>query len=209
MGEWEIYAEEVVRGAGLIKGVRLIKRQGKYVRLRISAPEGIARLEQGRGLHLELRSGRLIWPSEDPASRTSSTFGRYHMFMPFDGRKEAREPDLQELNSPALWDLLAGDTLTPEKRREYFTEIAVRSAAAAAPFVLFWVACPLGLGLERRNRAVGFALSLALMFIYYGLLALGIGLGRRELAWSSWGPWLPNAACCACAIPLWWRHLRR
>ncbi|MFH2202027.1 MAG: LptF/LptG family permease [Elusimicrobiota bacterium] len=209
MGEWEIYAEKVVPGTGLLGGVRLVKRQGKYARLRISAPQGTARLERGRGLRLELRDGILLWPNNDPESRTSSTFGRYHMFMPFATKKEVREPDMQELNSLRMRALLDDDKLQPQKRREYLTEIAVRSAAAAAPFVLFWVACPLGLGLERRSRAVGFALSLVVMFSYYGLLALGIGLGRRDVGWASWAPWLPNAASLVCGGALWWRCLRR
>lgn len=208
MGEWEIYAEKSSKGS--LEGVRLVKRQGRYKRLRISAPKGHAKIEPGQGLRLELHNGRLIWPNSDPASHTSSTFGRYRMFVPFvDGKKEERAPDLQELNTSKLRNFLKGDKLLAHKRREYLTEIAVRSSVALAPFVLFWVACPLGLGLERRSRAVGFGLSLALMFLYYGLMALGIGLGRRSLELSSWGPWLPNAVCLAAGAGLWWRHLRR
>lgn len=210
MGEWEIYAEEVVRGEGRLRGVRLVKRQGNYKRLRISAPEGRARIERGRGLRLELRSGTLIWPNDDPGSHAASTFGLYRMFMPFkDDKTEHRAADMQEIDTPSMRARLSEGVLEENKRREYRTEIAVRSAAAAAPFVLFWVACPLGLVLERRSKARGFALSLAVMFGFYGLLAFGIGLGRRGAGASSWGPWLPDAACLLCGAYLWWRQLGR
>ncbi len=210
MGEWMIYAEKVTPETDRLQGVRLIKRQGKYKRLRVSAPEGTARIEKGRGLRLELRHGTLIWPNDDVGSHTASTFGRYRMFMPFvDGQKEARPPDMQELSTRQMRAELERADLELHKRREYFTEISVRSASALAPFVLFWLACPLGLGLERRSRAVGFGLSLAVMFSYYGLLALGIGLGRRDLALSRWAPWLPDAVCLTAGAGLWWRQLRR
>lgn len=210
MGEWMIYAEKVTPETDRLQGVRLIKWQGKYKRLRVSAPEGTARLEKGRGLRLELRNGTLIWPNDQAGSHTASTFGRFRMFMPFsDGHEEVRAPDMQELNTLQLRSELTRADLEPHKRREYFTEISVRSASALAPFVLFWLACPLGLGLERRSRAVGFGISLGVMFAFYGLLALGIGLGRRDLALSVWAPWLPNAVCLTAGAGLWWSQLRR
>jgi lipopolysaccharide export LptBFGC system permease protein LptF len=208
--DWEIYAEGSDEEAGRLRGVRLIKRQGDYKRLRVMAPEGSVRMEKGRGLHLELRDGALLWPNDEPASRTSSTFRRYKMFSPiFDNSKFHRELDIQEMNTPRLLQR-AGDPATePSRRREYATEGALRSAGAAAPFVLFWVACPLGLRSERRTRAVSFALSLLVLFVYYGLLALGMSLGRRHLEWSSWGPWIPDVVCLGIGGGLWWRGLRQ
>ncbi|MFH1725099.1 MAG: LptF/LptG family permease [Elusimicrobiota bacterium] len=210
LGDWELYAEGAEAGTGKLKGVRIVKRQGNYQRLRISAPEGRARLERGVGVGLELSGGALVWPNDDPASHTVSTFRRSRLFIPFvDYSKVHRNPDLQELSTGRLRRRLGDPGLTPQKRREYTTETALRSAGAAAPFVLFWVACPLGLRLERRSLTMGFALSLLVMFVYYGLLAFGIGIGRRTLALSAWGPWLPDAACLACGAGLWWAQLRR
>lgn len=210
MGDWEIYAEKVKSGEGELTGVRLIKRQGNYKRLRVSAPDGAAQIVKGRGLRLTLNNGSLIWPNDDPTSHTTSTFGEYKMFMPFvTGETEKRNPDLQELNTLEMRRLLETPALDAHKRREYVTEIAVRTAAALAPLMLFWVACPLGLSLERRSKAMGFALSLGVMFAYYGLLAFSIGLGRRSLAAAPVAPWLANAACLTAGAGLWWRMLRR
>ncbi|MFA6319223.1 MAG: LptF/LptG family permease [Elusimicrobiota bacterium] len=208
LGDWRFYAEEVGRD-GEVSGVRLVKLKGQYARLRVSAKDGKAVIEHGRGVSLELHSGSLQWPNEDPGSLTTATFGRYRLFVPFvDPQKAQRDPDIPELDTFSLLERVHSDKIELSKRREYATEAALRSAGAAAPFALFWVACPLGLRLERRSRAIGFALSLLVMFVFYGLLALGVGIGRRDMELSFWAPWLPHAAALLAALPLWFR-LRR
>ncbi|HAH05464.1 MAG TPA: hypothetical protein DCM05_02890 [Elusimicrobia bacterium] len=208
LGEWRLFADHV-GGGGEVFGVRLVKLRGPYTRLRVSAKEGRALIERGRGVSLELRSGALQWPNDDPGSLTTATFGRYRLFVPFtDPKKAPRELDIPELGTSRLLELVRSGTLEPSRQREYATEAALRSSGAGAPFVLFWVACPLGLRLERRSRAMGFALSLLVMFGFYGLLALGVGIGRKDFAWSYWAPWLPHAATLLAALPLWLR-LRR
>ena len=210
VGDWEIYADGSDERTGRLRGVRLIKRQGDHKRLRVMAPEGLVRMEKGRGLHMELHDGALLWPNDDPTSRTSSTFRRYKMFSPIgDTSKFHRELDIQEMNTSRLLQRAADSATEPSRRREYATEAALRSAGAAAPFVLFWVACPLGLRGERRSRAVSFSLSLMVLFVYYGLLALGMSLGRRRMEWSAWGPWIPDVVCLTLGAGLWWRGLRR
>ena len=57
-------------------------------------------------------------------------------------------------------------------------------------------------------RSAGFALSLLVLFFYYGLVALGISLGRRQLAMSAVAPWIPNVAGLVAAVAL-WRRLNR
>ena len=203
LGDWRFYAEEVGPN-GEVSGVRLVKLRGQYQRLRIWAKDGRAIIEPGRGVSLELRSGSLQWPNDLPDSLTTASFGTYRLFVPFvDYKKVHRDPDLQELNTRSLREILRKGVLEPARQREYATEAALRSAGAVAPFALFWIACPLGLRLERRSRALGFAFSLLTMFAFYGLLALGVGLGRRSLGLSAWGPWIPDAASLIAGLPLW------
>jgi lipopolysaccharide export LptBFGC system permease protein LptF len=76
---------------------------------------------------------------------------------------------------------------------EYVVEKAARTAGALSPFIFFWVAAPLGMGLKRRARGADFAVSLGVMFAYYGLLVVGISFGRRHDAVASVAPWLANA----------------
>ena len=208
LGDWRFYADQVGRD-GTVGGVRLVKLRGQYQRMRIWAKGGRSVIEPGRGVSLELLSGSLQWPNDVPGSLTTASFGRYRLFVPFvDYKKLHHDPDLQEIDTPRLREILRAGGLEPSRRREYATEAALRGAAAAAPFALFWIACPMGLRLDRRSRALGFALSLLTMFAFYGLLALGVGLGRRSLPLSPWGPWIPDAVSLLAALPL-WRGLRR
>ncbi|MDE2291918.1 MAG: LptF/LptG family permease [Elusimicrobia bacterium] len=210
LGDWEIYADGVRGDGAQLAGVRLVKRTGSYERLRIAAPAGSARLEPKRGLRLTLEDGQMSWPNEDPESHTSAAFRRSELFIPFGATdRPPREYEIQELSTPELHARAAAPGVSPQRRREYRTEAALREAGALAPVALFFVACPLGLGLERRSKALGFALSLAVLFGYYGLLALGLGLGRRGGELAAFAPWAADAAALAAGAVLWrWRLAR-
>ena len=116
---------------------------------------------------------------------------RYYRVFTY--QKVDRAPDIEELASPRLKALIADPRTTAQHRVEYSVELAVRSAAALSPFVFFWVAAPLGLGMGRRGRGVAFSLSLVILFGFYGLLAVGMSLGRRHAALAGAAPWLGDA----------------
>lgn len=200
LGNLRIRAEEIDRQSGALKRVYAVVAQGQGRVLRLEAPEGRYRVRKGSGVEFELYRGRLQLPNPDPAKLTAASFETYRMSLPFLKKGTAQGPrhtDMQEKRTAELKAEVEGGTLGPRQVPEYRTEIALRSAGALSPFVLFWVAGPLGLALEKRSRAKGFALSLGVLFAYYGLLAFGISLGRRSPAVSSLAPWLPNLACLA------------
>ncbi|MBI5200730.1 MAG: LptF/LptG family permease, partial [Elusimicrobia bacterium] len=195
---------------GHLGGIYLVKHKGNNSGLRVEAPEGRLGIDKGRGLTLELKGGTLQLPAREPAWLVTAAFESYRLFMPFAAAAPVdRRLDLQEMNTRRLREKAAEPDTDLEHKKEYATEAAVRSVGAASPFVMFWLACPLGLRLEKRAKATGFALSLLVLFFYYGLLALGISLGRRHLEYASWSPWIPNAAGMLAAAGLWARGLRR
>jgi hypothetical protein len=49
----------------------------------------------------------------------------------------------------------------------------------------------------RHSRGLAFAASLGVLFGFYALLSVGIGVGRRERALASVAPWGANLACLA------------
>jgi len=63
----------------------------------------------------------------------------------------------------------------------------------AACIVFALVAVPLGVQPVRAVRARGFAVSLAMIFVYYILLTAGQALAEHELVPAVAGLWLPNA----------------
>lgn len=210
LGDWEFLAEGVEPEDGRLSGVRLVKRQGGYARLRIAAPSGQALLLPRKGLRMDLNDGQLAWPNEDPTSHTTAAFRRSELFIPFsDSDRALREREIQEYTTPELRARAADPAVAVQRRREYATEAGLRGAGAFAPLALFLVACPLGLSLERRAKAAGFALSLGVLFAYYGLLAVGMGLGRRGGELAAYAPWLANIGALAAAGFLWRRLLAR
>src|SRR5208282_6460123 len=114
-------------------------------------------------------------PDPDPSRYLSATFSTYRILIPlFSVSTVNRKLDLQELNTFQILDELHNNQLDISHRMEYLTEMALRSAGAMTPFVFFWLGCPLGLSLEKNAKTTGFALSLAVLFFYYGFLVVGI-----------------------------------
>ena len=193
LGPWRLFARDADNATGRMEGVYLVKPDGQDA-ARVSAARGTLELDAGRGVNLTLEDGRLQLPNDDPEKLLTGSFARYEVFMPLTPPAGPREADIQELNTRAL-RARAADPGTPRDRRlEYLVEASARSAGALSPLVFFWIAVPLGLGLKRRARGADFAISLLVMFVFYGLFVLGVSLGRRHEALTGVAPWIADAA---------------
>lgn len=194
LGPWRLFARDYSETTGRLEGVYLVK-PGDRSSIRVNAEHGSLKLDPGRGVDLELLDGELQLPNEDPAKFTSGRFDRYRVHLPLSGAPAvARELDIQELNTRALGRRIADPETKPDRRREYRVEAALRSASAFSPFVFFWLAAPLGLGLKRRARGGDFITSLGVLFAFYGLLVVGVSLGRRHDLLAPLAPWLADGA---------------
>ena len=192
LGPWRLYARASDVKTGILEGVYLVK-PGQVRGMRINAERGKLTSEPDRGITLELIDGQLQLPNNDPERFTSGRFERYSVFVPLTASALApRDLDMQEMNTWRLREKAADAATTRERRLEYRVEAAVRTVGALSPFVFFWVGVPLGMGLLKRARGADFAASLAVMFVFYGLLVVGVSLGRRHEAFASLAPWLGN-----------------
>jgi lipopolysaccharide export system permease protein len=199
LGPWRLYTREADSRTGQLEGVYLVK-PSETESVRVNAERGTIKLEPGRGVDLQLEDGQLQLPNPDPQRYTSGKFERYSVYLPLSSPPEKRDPDIQEMTTPQLRVRAQDPSITHDRRLEYIVETASRSAGALSPFVFFWVAAPLGLGLRRRARGTDFLASLGLMFAYYGLLVLGISLGRRHDLLAPTAPWLADVAGLATGI---------
>ncbi len=193
-GPWRLYARGV--GAdGELEGVYLVKPGQSQQGIRLNAETGALRTEPGVGVELLLENGQLQLPSDDPNRFTTGRFDRYKVFVPLAGQAlEPRELTMQEMSTPRLLERARDARTTEDRRLEYRAEASVRTAGALSPLVFFWVGVPLGIGLKRRARGADFALSLLVMFAFYGLLVVGVSLGRQSSALAAVAPWLGDAA---------------
>ena len=208
LGPWRLFAQKADAPTGRLEGVYLV-RQDDSGAIRISARRGRLGLEAGKAATLELTDGELQLPNPDPERFTSGSFKRYLVEVPLSGARLERSPDIQEMSSPRLKSLILEAGTTPQHRVEYAVELALRSSAALSPFVFFWIAVPLGLWMGRYGRGMGFALSLAVLFGFYALVALGVSLGRRHGGLAGSAPWLADAAGLALGATLTRRMLSR
>ncbi len=194
LGPWRLFARDYHETTGRLEGVYLVK-PGDRTSIRVNAENGTLTLDPGRGIDLELLDGELQLPNEDPAKFTSGSFARYRVHLPLAGGPAvSRELDIQEMNTPSLRRRIADPETKADRRREYRVEAALRSASAFSPFVFFWLAAPLGLGLKSRSRGGNFVASLGVLFAFYGLLVVGVSFGRRHDALAPLAPWLADVA---------------
>ena len=189
-GPWRLYARDSDSKTGLLDGVYLVK-PGQVSGMRINAEKGRLTTDPGRGITLELLDGQLQLPNKEPERFTSGRFERYSVFVPLTAAAEAtpRELDMQEMSTPRLREKVADPTMPRDRRLEYRVETSVRTVGALSPFIFFWVGVPLGMA-KRRTRGADFAASLGVMFVFYGLLVIGVSLGRRHETLAAVAPWL-------------------
>ncbi|MDE2040505.1 MAG: LptF/LptG family permease [Elusimicrobia bacterium] len=209
LGPWKLFAKKAEPETGRLSGVYLVRQGGSQRPLRVEAERGRLSLEAGRGAVLELEDGVLQLPNPDPSRLTSGSFERYALRVPLAAPIGRRALDIPEMDTATLRRRLADPTTSRQHRVEYAVEIAVRSAGALTPLVFFCIAAPLGMRLGRHSRGFGFAASLVILFGFYGLLALGIGVGRREAALASVAPWAADAAGLALGAVLTRRAMSR
>lgn len=209
LGPWKLFAREVDADTGKLTGVYLVRSEGSQQTVRVNAARGRLSLDRGHGVSLELEDGDLQLPNADPSRFTSGAFKQYRVSVPLAGQRPDRNLDLQEMNTSTLRRKLGEPSTDQQHRLEYLVEMAVRSAGALTPFVFFWIAAPLGMTLGRHSRGYSFAASLAILFGFYGLLALGIGLGRRDERLSSAAPWIADVAALGLGFHLTRRSMQR
>ncbi|MFI5363559.1 MAG: LptF/LptG family permease [Elusimicrobiota bacterium] len=146
LGPWRLYARQADPNSGKLEGVYLV-RPGESEAVRVNAERGTLKLETGRGVDLRLQDGEIQLPNSDPERYTSGRFQEYDVYLPLSAPPEVREPDIQEMTTPQLRARAADASVPHDRRLEYVVETAARSAGAVSPFVFFWIAAPLGLGL--------------------------------------------------------------
>jgi lipopolysaccharide export system permease protein len=203
LGEWKLFSAEVDRSVGRLGDVHLFRYKNESMSMTVNAKTGRYKLSPGRGISLSLSDGDLVRPaSNDPARMIRAHFQQYDIFVPFGADVDVhREPIPTELTTASIRKKLEGE-LKPGERFELTTEAVSRSAESFTPLIFLWAAWPLGLRLSKKGRAVGLSLSLAIMFAYYGLLVLGVSMGRRGLWQARLAPWAGDAACAAIGFGL-------
>ena len=213
LSDWVLYAADVNNLTGAMRGVKLVRRINKddqpaFV-TRINASGGNYRIASDSGLEITLGNGQFSQTDfKDDEKILYGSFSSYKTLLPFfpeEGRE--RKLNQRELTTPGLLARLRDGALDAEQAAKYRIEAASRFALALAPIAFFLIGAPLGVALDKRGRSAGFAISLLMIFFYYGLTITGMVLSRKYGALFPWAIFAPVLLTGGVGAWLWKRRL--
>ncbi len=177
--------------SGLIISDRSNPAEGDRLTL---ARRGWLELEEDQGrLWLRVEDAETHHQEEGGSHYDVTSFSKQRMVLQDNGpagltqEKQIREQTLREL-------LARGAALArrPEDRRLAMTEVHKKFALPAACLVFGLIGLPLGIVNRRGGRAAGFAVSVAIVLLYYALIATGEARAIEGRTSPALAMWLPN-----------------
>jgi lipopolysaccharide export system permease protein len=91
----------------------------------------------------------------------------------------------------------------------YAIEFWLRWILAIAPAAFALVAVPIGIMAGKGGKAIGFGMSLGVIFVYYMLLVVAMNLSEKSYADPKFIMWLPNAVISAAGIFLFVKMVKK
>jgi len=153
---------------------------------------------------LKLTDGTADEPNpDDPSTFFKLSFKTYNMTLDLaknlsagEFRKKFKDMTIKELKEEIANMKATGVTSDHTKKeiREMLTEIHRKIAMAFSSFVFVLVALPLAINTKKREKSIGFAISLIILLVYYLLLFGGMSLALRDIVPPIIGVWIANAA---------------
>ncbi len=149
----------------------------------------IDRPNQRLTIHLEQGTTHEI-DTEHPERYSIAQFTGQDIPVPIPERSSSLD-DWQAPMALSLRDLLA-PTTDPVRKLALQVELQYRFALPVATIVLALVGIPLGLSSRKGGKATGVILTILLVFIYYIIMAFGMGFARQGRLNPVIGLWLAN-----------------
>lgn len=213
LSDWVLYAADVNNLTGAMHGVKLVRLINKgeepaFV-TRINASGGSYRMASDLGLEITLGNGQFSQTDYKDAEKILyGSFSSYKTLLPFFPEEgKARRLNHREITTPGLLALLEDKALDADLAVKYRIEAASRFALALAPLAFFLVGAPLGVALDKRGRSAGFAISLLMIFFYYGLTISGMVLCKKYWVLFPWAIFAPVLLTGGAGAWLWKRRL--
>lgn len=213
LSDWVLYAREVNNLSGSMRGVIMLRRLNRsgapaFV-TKLNASSGHYSMSRGRGLEIELSDGQFSQTDcRDEDKLLYGRFDSYRTMLPFfSGDGKERDLNHRELSTPDIFARLKAGLPNPLVESKYRIEAASRFALALAPLAFFLIGAPLGVALDKRGRSAGFALSLLIIFFYYGFTISGMVLARKYQALFPWAVFAPSVLTILTGLWLWKKRL--
>lgn len=207
-----IYVDQIEPPGDVLRGVLISDSRDPNQRNTILAKIGsLVPNESTHVLSLRLVDGTIHAFAQQDRSYHRTDFATFDVVLDLGGTLamlQPRERDPSELTIPelqvaALAKRSMGQAATPE-----LIELHRKFSIPFASLIFAVIGVPLGARPSRAVRSRGFAVSIALVFVYYLILTLGESLGQRELLAPGLALWLPNALFAPFAVLLFQRAAR-
>lgn len=189
-----VYAEGASSDRRELTGLIISDRSSAEGERLTLAKRGWLELEEDQGrLWLRVEDAETHHIQDGGTRYDVTSFSRHRMVLQDNGptrgvtEKQIREQTLRELLERA-----AARTRQPEDRRLALTEVHKKFALPAACLVFGLIGLPLGIVNRRGGRAAGFAVSIAIVLLYYALLATGEARAIEGRMSPALAMWLPN-----------------
>ena len=191
-----IYAEEIHPPGNVLQGVMIADSRQPDQKNTIFSGRGVLLTSEDlRVLTLRLLDGSIH--SIEPHSHTYQTthFSVYDVSLDIATiLANVKEPDRKPKEMPLgeLLQTLVQSRAGTKRERSALIELHRRLSLPFACAVFALIALPLSTQLGGVQRSQGFALTLAILLIYYLLLTVGEALGKKAVLAPALALWLPN-----------------
>jgi lipopolysaccharide export LptBFGC system permease protein LptF len=232
LGEYQIYANKVNSLDNTMYGVNIYKfeqenkndrphafqkpqndsstnpmsRQGSW---RIAASSASVKVFAG-GVQMKLHNG--YWQKANPSDITNMihmTFKTYTFFIPLAEARKANNTTMQQLSSAEILKTIKQYKEQKLPYGVYSIEFWMRWILAVAPIAFVLVAVPIGIMGGKGGKAIGFGVSLGVIFMYYILLVVAMNVGEKGYVDPKFIMWLPNIAVSSAGIFLFMKMVKK
>lgn len=201
ISDFSVYAQEVSI-SGILKNVKLFKREKQDSGLfSISASSGTMDFSEG-GISMHLTNGLIKFFSYKSNSKFyQGEFYGYDSFLPFYSADSAsRSIPAKELTSIEILSL-------PDTNFDYkfqgLRQIFFRLFSGLSPLAFFFSAFSFSMIFSGKGKAMAFAMSLASVFLYYGLAVLADFISASNPKFFPWITSLPFVVLLFSGFPMW------
>lgn len=164
----------------------------------VLAMENVNLMVKGQGTNF-MDTAQPVFMEEAPASVSVARFKT---------KNEGVGDQPENISLRRLFGKLADDTLRPELRATYRTELSMRAAFSVSCLAFGLIGVPLGITAQRRESSTGFILALVIAVTYYTLLTFASMQREDESFYPHLLVWMPNILCFALGLHL-FRKLSR
>ncbi len=210
ISDWEIYSDEVDNKAQKLLNVKLSRTFKKSDNnslwlLKIDAKEGSYRIIKEKGLLMKFGNGRFNQVDfKNNETLVHGTFKAYETLIPFFSKSTLnRKLYPKEMQSFELLDKIKANALSQSMLMKYKVDFITRFTMVLSPVIFFLIGAPLGLLLEKKGKAMGFSLTLLIIFIYYGISVISMALAKKHGIFFPWILYVPPILGFAAGAYIW------